>query len=557
MCPHCGKDNAYRGAVSHGYNECRYCGHTVSITKFGFGALKRNQSTAKLNFKSQSFSESSSHLVFTHPRNIHLFVDDVSHEQNKLFVYDLYACLSSKRITKETLARYNYSDIYDLKVIEKLVYLGLFHKRYGNDLLNEQTLEKQIDKLAQGEPYSELKPSIYQQIDYLFSQMSKLGLWKHYNEVELPFIFSLTDLIREGIYKDKEYLIGELEKLELERNALVEPLRSVGIDTPNPESLKLYLNEKYGKNKGSDLLKYFFRLGAKRLEQIDPVFKTLSKINKVERGANVINQILCYDGNIKPAYQIVGSSTGRCTSKKPNIMGLPKTMRHILRAEPNMSIVECDYKQMEVGVLAALSKDEVMLQDYNTGDIYQEFADKLSLKRDEAKLIFISIIYGMHSSTLALMLGQSELRAKQLIAGFHTRYRKLKVFQDALVHQGKSVGYVETKSGLKRFVNNSVYKSAAVTQWEENWLRNYPVQANAAIIFKKAIIELAHELFEPEYGFKLLVPHYDAVVFQAPSSKVKHYTEQVKQAMIRSMRQMFPELNPQITVKDDVKTHWS
>jgi DNA polymerase I-like protein with 3'-5' exonuclease and polymerase domains len=235
-------------------------------------------------------------------------------------------------------------------------------------------------------------------------------------------------------------------------------------------------------------------------------------------------------------------------------MGLPRESRHIIQPEQGMQIIECDYKQMEIGVLAGLSGDELLTEDFNTGDVYSRFAESTSISRDTAKTLVLGILYGMTTSTLATLLKTDETQANLLVEKFFSRYEKVRKYQRDLVLKGEQQGYLESISGLRRFVNNNVTKTSMVRSWENNWFKNFPVQSSAATIFKLAIIDLADQLFGRK--FKLIVPHYDAIVFQAPIVESDMYTKQVEAAMFRAMKKQFPNLNPQIDTKSNQENGW-
>lgn len=283
------------------------------------------------------------------------------------------------------------------------------------------------------------------------------------------------------------------------------------------------------------------------LRSVDPIFENLHRIDKIERSARIATGLVGRQGRFIPEYDTMGAVTGRCTSRNPNLMGLPRESRHIIRPERGMQIIECDYKQMEIGVLAGLSKDELLTKDFNTGDVYSRFAESVSISRDTAKTLVLGILYGMTTNTLATLLKADEGQASMLVEKFFSRYETVHQYQKELVKKGEQQGYLDSVSGLRRFVNNSAPKTTATRSWENNWFKNFPIQSSAATLFKQAIIDLADQLFGR--NFKLIVPHYDAIVFQAPTEESDMYTKQVEAAMFRAMKTQFPYLNPQIDVK--------
>lgn len=546
MCAHCGRDHAYSLVSDRANSTCRYCNTKVSMNPFSFKALQEHRSSGGVFNKYQTLStNSTSHLLLCHPNLSSPLVIDIPQEENKLFVFDLFYALSTGILNREMLSRYQQGDVYDLKVMERMATLGLGHAKYGKQL-NTGLLEH-IDNLSEGVAFSEVKQVIFERVGFLFQQMTNQDLWHHYNDVEYPFTLALAYLTRDGIRLDKNYLQNQFQALELERNKLVKALQDMGIDAPTLPNVEGYLESKYSTTIASDLIAYLQRSNSKSLSHVDPIFPYLSGIEKVERGSAILSQMSKLPSYIKPQYQIVGTVTGRCTAKEPNLLGLPGALRHVIRAELGMSIVECDYKQMEIGVLAALSGDQQLISDFNTGDVYEKFGTALAVSREQAKVVLLGLIYGMSASTIAIQLGVTNVIAETYINRFFARYPDVKKYQNELVTQGTNQGYVTSCTGLRRSANRDVEKSSSILNWEKNWFKNFPIQASAAAVFKLSIVELARELHGEQ--FKLLVPHYDAIVFEVPENQTNHYTAQVKAAMHRAMKKQFPILEPQIDVK--------
>jgi len=256
---------------------------------------------------------------------------------------------------------------------------------------------------------------------------------------------------------------------------------------------------------------------------------------------------------LRPKYNTFGSVTGRCTATSPAILNLPKTYRHFITASEGKVIIESDYSQMEIGVLAALSNDKQLIDDFNTGDVYLMFAGKAAITRDDAKQIVLGIIYGMSPKSVSLLLHIDVGAAIKLINEFYSVYPNVKAYLDNQIIDGEKNGYVQSITGLKRY-RAEEYSSQGASFWEKNWFKNFPIQASAAAIFKTAIIELNKELHEQYIGdFKLLVPHYDALVYQVPTAKEQHYVSQVEQAMIRAMIKFLPVLRPKISTSSPGK----
>ncbi|WP_181164774.1 DNA polymerase [Enterovibrio norvegicus] len=549
ICPYCGKDGVFNDIHQAGRTraKCKHCDEVTNIGHFAFQALAQHKVEGGAFSQIRSLSEKPSHLagsVVDNMGNTHWLVSDTPWNNPVLYIYDLYESLRANKITRQMLSKYH--EVYDLKVIESLALLGLNHSRYGVQKV-KPTLEQLFEESSDNGGLQQNQNAIFDLVRHYFKTLHDTDMWSHYNNVEHKFITALHALSEQGLNISESVLKDELAKLERSRNQYVQKLNALKVFDVDKPSLINYLTDKFTSNEAELLITQLERHGAKPIRSIDHSFEYLHGIEKTERAARIVQKLLALPRNVTPKYQVVGTSTSRCTSRSPNLMNLPKESRHILKAGYGTSIIECDYKQMEIGVLAALSGDKQLISDFNTGDVYEKFGAVLTITRAQAKVILLGLIYGMSAATIATQLGVTKVIAEAYIQGFFTRYPDVKKYQDELVAQGTKQGYVTSCTGLRRTVNRQVVKSSAILNWEQNWFKNFPVQSSASSVFKLSIVELARELHGEQ--FKLLVPHYDAIVFEVPEAQASHYTEQVKAAMHRAMKKQFPMLDPQIDVK--------
>ncbi|MEZ8990124.1 DNA polymerase [Vibrio breoganii] len=557
ICHSCGIENAYSSVTNENRTRavCRACQAPVSISPFGFKAIQQHKANGGVFREIKSISEGKCHLIAAVPNDetsvSKVFIKTMPWDTPVLYVFDLLECLRAGYIEPKMLAKYD--KVYDLKVIEKMAGLGLQHRKYGNEV-SVTALTKRLQCCVSGEDDDTLLSSVIDLIHRYFKRFNEQSLWAHYENVEYPFILALHNLLAGGFSIDKAYIEQEIKNLETDRNRSMQQLLSLNIYHPDKTSVSSYLFEKFNYADAKGLIQLFERKGAKSLREKDTAFDYLHQIDKAERAANVSVKLLGQPNRIVPVYDPMGTVTGRCTSKSPNLMNLPRESRHIIRPEAGMQIVECDYKQMEVGVLAGISNDQQLIADFNSGDVYQRFANAVEIDRDQAKTLVLGILYGMSSATIGTLLDVSEASAQSLLDRFLERYKGVQDYQTETAKEASDKGYLTSVSGLRRFVNNKVNKTDAIRSWEANWFKNFPVQSSAATIFKQAIIELAKNLAGSQ--FKLIVPHYDAIVFQAPIGQLDYYGDQVKAAMFRAMKKQFPDLNPEIDVKSNQEIGW-
>lgn len=559
-CPNCGISHAFSNVTEANRTraECRNCRHTVSFDKLSFGNLAQARNdTSK---RSGRISNEPSSLVFPPQlksyNNDGITIIDLPWNESALYIYDIFGCLNSGGITLKQLS--DYAEIYDLKIIDRMIHLGLYHKNYTGNQEHSTQLETLLKEANSGRlNANEHKDLIISEMNRLFNQMAEEYLWDHYYKIELPFVFSLHSLIGNGFNIHAGVVSDVIAKASFARSTVVEKLRNIGVDNPDRETLQEYIEQNFSGRDKFAMISALMRRDFKQFRDTVPTFNLLYKIDKIERIAKDINVLAGYRGNIKPDYQILGAETGRCTSRSPNLMGIPKELRPIVTASAGCGIVECDYSQMEIGVLAALSGDCHLISDFNSGDVYQSFATKINTNREQAKSLFLAIIYGVSTNTLAVWLSIDTKQAKSLHDSFFHFYPAAREFLDSQVKAGLAQGYVQTVTRLRRRINHQPTDSSnnALEYWQQNWLRNYPVQANAAIVFKRAIIDISENI--QDRSFKLIVPHYDAIVFEASLTQLEYHTQLVCAAMKRAMKNYFPELEPHIKVNNHDVTCWN
>lgn len=558
-CGHCGKNNAYTNITHESYSPratCRFCEKSVSVNYNSFEKQKELNHIFNIEKTNKPKHTFLACIDKSGQSGVTKFI--LPWDGKTLYIYDLFYHLQNRRVSLSELSQFD--NVYDVKIIERIVDLGLYHKNYNTTATSQNSFEGIFNSIADRETWQSANVLVQERLNYLFNVMNEQSLWHHYENIEMPFMYALNELLGNGFKVEQNEIIEQVSKTELSRNIIVERLRSKGLDTPDHESFKQYIKHVYPDQDIASVVKAIERADYKMLQEFGGEFADMHAISKFERTGALLNQIAQLNGVIKPEYQIMGAETGRCTSKAPNLLGLPKELRPIIKATPQHGIVECDYSQMELGVMAALADDPILIADYNSGDVYQAFGDSLGLPRERAKLVFLSILYGVGVTTLATWLQVTTPQANKLIEAFFTRYKKVKELQDKHVREGDQYGYVTAVTGLRRRLNINAVESASndkkrfLQHWQHNWFKNFPIQASAAIVFKKAIITLAEN---NRGGLKLIAPMYDAIVFEASLAELEKYTNAVEAAMIRAMRETFPKLEPRIKINNHDVSCWN
>lgn len=481
-----------------------------------------------------------------------------------LITYDLFNTLRNG----QDILNLEKFEIIDIYLLEMILDLGRYHRKYFSDLklVPECGIKKHIHSFS-SQNSGPKNSSCFLSDDfvdwvigysrYLKEEAKKREVWEHYRNIEIPFAISLLHLSRKGITLDNRQMSKIGSNINEAKQRIYFAFDSNNLCGSDLKDLNDWINA-YGFND-------FFPAGRDnlRLEDISlledqhQVFKIFARHEKIKRIEHFINRYR-HLSVVFPKFMILGSSTARCTSRDPNIMGIPKAFRPVIvPSNENYGIVECDYAQMEVGIIGALSRDRNLIYDFNNSDVYQTvgeflFKGKDDASRKKAKIIFLGILYGLSKKTLAKRLNQDLNSTEALFRSLFSRYRSLQRYLTSIEESGKKLGYAQNITGLKRY---RFKKDIEPTFWEKNWFKNFPVQASASSVFKNSII-LINDLLKSK-DFNLLVPHYDAIVFEAPLNQLEDRINDVKSCMITSMQMFFPDLIPRIKVNDRNPACWN
>ena len=238
---------------------------------------------------------------------------------------------------------------------------------------------------------------------------------------------------------------------------------------------------------------------------------------------------------IHTSFMQTGTATGRLSSRDPNLQNIPvrdeagRRIRTAFTAESGTVLISADYSQIELVVLAHLSRDPNLCAAFNHGvDVHKSTAALIygispeqvtADMRRTAKTINFGVMYGMGAFRLARDLGIPMARAKEFIANYFTQYAGIRSFIDSTVKKAEENGYVETFMGRRRFIPaitsaNKIEKAAA-----ERMAINTPIQGSAADIVKKAMLDVDQALKEHSTGAKLLLQVHDELIFECPDDE--------------------------------------
>lgn len=405
----------------------------------------------------------------------------------------------------------------------------------------------------------------------------ELDMLELYNDIELPLIEVLADMELTGVYVDKDTLLEIGKNLEHEIDILVDKIHGLAGEEFNINSTKQLSKILFEKLKLPVIkkTKTGYSTDIEVLEKLEDKheiisyiinYRTLSKLKStyVDGFIEYINK----DTNrIHSNFHQTVTATGRLSSTDPNLQNIPvrtdvgRELRKIFRAEEGEKLIDADYSQIELRLLADISEDQNMLKSFKEGhDIHTSTASKVfevpadevtPLLRSRAKAVNFGIVYGISDYGLSQDLNISRKEAKSYIDNYFDRFSGVAKYMEDIVEDAKEKGYVETKFKRKRFLPELNSKNWNVRNFGERIALNMPIQGTAADIIKLAMIHVYNKLKEENYKTKLILQIHDELILEAPQDEV----DEVKNLLINEMEHAV-ELNVPLTVEIDIGDSW-
>ena len=253
-------------------------------------------------------------------------------------------------------------------------------------------------------------------------------------------------------------------------------------------------------------------------------------------------------GRIHTTYNQAVASTGRLSSNKPNLQNIPirtlkgqEIRKAFIPKDNNHLLMAADYSQIELRIIAALSKDPSMIKAFqNNEDIHAATAAKVfevpltkvsREQRGNAKTINFGIIYGVSAFGLSQQTNLNRTESKELIDTYYKTYPKLKEYISKQVDFAREHGYVETVLGRRRYLKDINSQNSIVRGSAERNAINAPIQGSAADIIKLAMIKIHQKINEENWQSKMLLQVHDELVFDVLKSEKNDFEKMVKNCM--------------------------
>ena len=269
---------------------------------------------------------------------------------------------------------------------------------------------------------------------------------------------------------------------------------------------------------------------------------TGGEVKRVTAGKEKIIQkdSLLINGRVYAHFNQHGADTGRFSSSEPNLQNIPssgeygKLIRNLFRAPEGKKLVVADYSQIEPRIIASLSKDPVLVNNYLTGgDIYTTIGDTMGVDRKAGKVLVLAISYGVGPDKIAQSIGCSLTDAKKLLKDFEARFPSINTYKDSIIRLAKQKSpapYVETLFGRRRYIPELRSTDRAELSRAERQAFNTVIQGTAADIMKLALAR-AHSCFTDEPDINLILTVHDELVTECPEHLVKDTVNAIRTSM--------------------------
>lgn len=403
--------------------------------------------------------------------------------------------------------------------------------------------------------------SVYKTRDNIENELQKNGMDELFKNIEMPFVYTLSDLETAGIrlntkeLSDYSALLGE--QIDIVEKKIYEKAGEV-FNIQSPKQLGVILFEKLNLP-GGKKTKTGYSTAADVLEKLAeeyPIvndilyFRQLSKLKSTY--ADALGEYVQDDGRIHSHFLQTVTATGRISSADPNLQNIPVRMelgrqiRRVFVPKDGCLFIDADYSQIELRILAHMSNDKKLIEAYNQeSDIHRitaslvfgvPFDEVTPIQRRNAKAVNFGIVYGISSFGLSQDLSISRKEAGKYISQYFKTYPGIKSYLDNTVADAKKNGYTTTIYGRKRPIPELLSSNFMQRSFGERVAMNSPIQGTAADIIKIAMNNVSKRLKKEGLKTRLILQIHDELLLEAPFSEVEAASNILREEMENAAR---------------------
>lgn len=398
--------------------------------------------------------------------------------------------------------------------------------------------------------------AVYELYPVLDAKLSEAGGRDLYYNIELPLCAVLADMERAGFLVDRAALAAYGDSMVSGINALQEEIwryagREFNINSPKQLGEVLFdelmlpagKKTKTGWSTNADVLEKLVGKHPIILDILD--YRMLTKLKSTY--ADGLIKVISPDGRIHTNFKMTVTATGRLSSTEPNLQNIPvrkelgSEIRKMFVAAPGCVLVDADYSQIELRLLAHISGDETMKNAFLTGeDIHAVTASQVfgipldevtPQQRSHAKAVNFGIVYGISAFSLAQDIGVRPAEAKAYIDAYLEKYHGVREYMERVISEAKANGYVETLFGRRRPLPELKSSNFNTRSFGERVARNMPIQGTAADIMKLAMVN-AHRRIQAEgLRSRLILQVHDELIAECPEDEAEHVKALLEEEM--------------------------
>ena len=472
----------------------------------------------------------------------------IAEKTNRFVVFDLKAQMEFLKIQRK-------DNCFDATVAAYLL------NPLKSDYTYEDVAREQLDLIL--EDKTDLTTKVCYEAYTAYASSAKLekrlkedGLWSLFEEIEMPLVFTLYDMEKNGVKVEAEALklygdqLGD-KIVELEKEIYEDANETFNINSPKQLGVVLFENMKIP---GGRKTKTGYSTAADVLEKLAPEYPIVAKILEYRQltklkstYADGLAGYIQEDGRIHGKFNQTVTATGRISSTEPNLQNIPvrvelgRMIRKVFVPEEGYVFVDADYSQIELRVLAHCSGDEQLIKAYREeADIHRitasqvfhvPFDEVTDLQRRNAKAVNFGIVYGISSFGLSQDLSITRKEAAKYIEDYFHTYPGIKAFLDDAVAHAKENGYVKTLFGRRRPVPELASSNFVQRSFGERVAMNAPIQGTAADIMKIAMIGVNKRLKEQKLKSRLVLQVHDELLIEAYHAEIDTVKEILREEM--------------------------
>ena len=397
------------------------------------------------------------------------------------------------------------------------------------------------------------------------AKLAENGAEKLYFDIELPLCQVLAEMERAGFLVDRKALADFGESLTAGIDALqrgIWELAGHEFNINSPKQLGEVLFDelmlpagkktKTGWSTNADILEKL--IGKHPIIGDILEYRMLTKLKSTY--ADGLLKVISTDGRIHTNFRMTVTATGRLSSTEPNLQNIPvrrelgAQIRRMFVAAPGCVLVDADYSQIELRLLAHISGDETMQNAFKSGeDIHAVTASQVfglplaevtPAQRSSAKAVNFGIVYGISAFSLAQDIKVSPAEARAYIDAYMQKYHGVREYMDRVIAEAKERGYVETLFGRRRPVPELKASNFNTRSFGERVARNMPIQGTAADIIKLAMVNVRRRLRAEGLEARLILQVHDELIAECPEREAERVAALLEEEMERAVTLSVP-----------------